>query len=29
MRDISLGQITEIEKINEVLEHNYQDYAHI
>ena len=29
MRDISLGQLTELEKINQFLEHTYQDYAHI
>jgi hypothetical protein len=29
MRDISLGQLTELEKINQVLEDTSQDYAHI
>jgi len=29
MINISLGQLTELEKINQVLEHTYQDYAHI
>ena len=29
MRNISLSQLTELEKINQTLEHTYQDYAHI
>ena len=26
---VNLGQLTELEKINQVLEHTYQHYAHI
>ncbi len=29
MRNISLGQLTELEKINQVLEHTCQDNAYI
>ena len=29
MRDISLGQLIELEKINPFLEHTYLNYAHI